>query len=160
MQKIDIGRAVQTTANVGVIVGILILVVEINQNTAAIYAQTSQSRADAALTEAESLYNSEFLPEIFVAIQHKQPLTEVQTFRYQEWLRAFHRIQDNFLQQHRQGLLGDEILRSARQGIAMTFAEDEIARQNWAATKGAYSDDYIAFVDAIFREYSSENTVD
>ena len=53
-------------ANVAVLTGIFFLVVEISQNTEMMRAQINQSRSEASMSEAQSMYNSQHLPEILV----------------------------------------------------------------------------------------------
>ncbi len=45
-------------ANVGVVIGLVLLIVEINQNTAMMQSQIHQSRTDTSLSEQQANYNS------------------------------------------------------------------------------------------------------
>jgi hypothetical protein len=158
MKKLDFGRTINTLANIGVIVGIAFLVVEIKQNTAMMQAQMTEDRAETAMEQAESLYNSGTMPEIFVAIDQRQRLDAVQTERFSIYLRAFNRNQDNILQQYEQGLLGEEVLRSVRDAVRVELAERPVAREIWNQTKQSYSDEYIALVDEVIANYSAGAT--
>jgi len=157
MKKIDLGQAANTLANVGVLVGIVFLVIEIDQNTTMIESQTSQSRTESAMFGAEAIYNSPYLPDIFQAVDQEEPLTYSQTIRLEHWLRSFSRNQDNYFGQYRAGLLDEDILRSIRNAVEGEIAPHEITRAWWGRTKVAYSEEYAELVDEIIREYLSSN---
>ena len=135
MKKIDLGQTIQTVANVGVIAGIIFLAVELSQNTAMIQAQMNQSRADSAVFSAEAVFNSDYLPEILVALEQGKPLSDVQTVRYQNWLIALLRLQDNQYRQYREGLLGEDVERSVRRVVRVNIAPLGLARDRWEQVK-------------------------
>jgi len=155
MKKIDVGQAVNTLANIGVIVGIVFLVIEINQNTRMMETQSYQARTEMAMSGAAAIYNSEFLPEIMFALEQGQPLDGPQQVRFRHWLRSFHRLQDNLYRQYRDSLLDEEILRSIENAIRDEVAPYSFARQHWTNARVAYSEDYRALVDHILDEESS-----
>jgi len=73
MKKIDLGQTVSILANVGVIAGIVILAIEIRQNTDSLdesrnlaIAEAQQARQSQLDESFRSLANSEYLPGIFV----------------------------------------------------------------------------------------------
>ncbi len=114
-----------------------------------IEAEMNQSRTESAVSEAQSLYNSDYLPEIMVAMRKGEPLTDVQLERVRHWIRGFNRNMDNQLRQYQQGLLGDDTLRSIRQAVRDVVALSPTTRELWESTKNAYSDDYIGLVDDV-----------
>jgi len=103
--------------------------------------------------EAQALYNSEFLPEIFVAIRNGEQLTQVQAERFYHWFRGFNRNQDNLFRQYRQGLLTDDIPRSIRWAVGR-WALMPGSIELWESSKELYSDDYITLVDSIITDFS------
>jgi hypothetical protein len=143
-------------ANVAVVVGIIFLAIEVSQNTAMIEAQMSQGRAETAMDQAESLYNSDYLPEIFLVMEQEQPLTDLQRVRFTAYLRAFNRNQDNLLHQVEQGFLGAATLRSIRDAVWAEIARNKAAREIWENTKVSYSDEYVALVDSVISEHLSK----
>ena len=160
MKGIDVGRAVGILANVGVIAGIVFLAIEINQNTEMMEAQMSQARTEAAMAEAQSIYNSEYVLPLLDSIDQGQSLTNMERQRFAHYLRAFNRNQDNQLWQYRQGLLGENIPRSIRSAVRAELAARPLAREIWASTKDIYTDDYVEMVDAIIAEYLAEGAHD
>ena len=143
-------------ANLAVVAGIIFLAIEVSQNTAMIEAQMSQGRAETAMDQAESLYNSDHLPEIFLAMEQEQPLTDLQRVRFTAYLRAFNRNQDNLLHQVEKGFLGASTLRSIRDAVWVELARKKAAREIWENTRVSYSDEYVALVDSVISEQLSK----
>lgn len=134
-------------ANLGVVVGLALLIVEIRQNTEMMEAQMHQSRTEAAMSEQQSVYNSAYIPAMQAKIGSGEPLTEEEVVRYEAWFRGFNRNMDNQLWQHRRGFLGDNIPRSIRHAVRDVIGENEIGRDTWERNKIQYTDEYIAFVE-------------
>jgi hypothetical protein len=158
MKKIDLARAIGVLANLGVIAGIALLAVEVHQNTAMMEAQINQARTEAAMAEAQSVYDSEYVLPLMDAIDQGRPLTSMDRQRFTHYLRAFNRNQDNQLWQYRQGLLGENIPRSIRIAVRAELAPRPLAREIWASTKDLYTDDYIEMVDEILAAYLAEES--
>jgi hypothetical protein len=101
----DKWKDVAEFAGISAIVASLIMVTfELKQNTDMTRAQIIQSRAETAVNLADSFYNSDFMPNIFVKAGNGEDLTEEEISRYEFWIRASLRNQDNNLQQYNQGL--------------------------------------------------------
>ncbi len=138
---------------IAVVATLMYLAKQIRQSTAMMEAEMSQNRAEAAMGEARALYNSDYMPELLVAVRKGEPLTDLQAERFGHWFRGFNRRQDNLLRQYRQGLLTDEIPRSVRWAVRDLVAESLTTREMWAATKEIYSDDYVDLVDRVLADY-------
>ncbi len=136
-------------ASVAVLVGIVFLAVEINQNTAMMETQIHQSRAAQAMAEAQSLYNSDYVPALLVKVKLGEELSNEERVRYTSLFRAFNRNWDNQLRQFNQGFLAANIPRSLRGAILEEIGSSELARMEWERTKDTYSDEYIEFVDSV-----------
>ncbi len=152
MKKIELGQTIGIVANLGVIAGIVFLAIEIEQNTAMIEAEMRQSRAEIALGMTQALFNSDYLPEIFVTAREGEQLTAVQAERLKHWFRGFNRNLENQLHQYREGLLTEEIPRSVRLAIQDSFVGIPATKEMWASTKLQFSDDYIKLVDEVLAE--------
>ena len=143
-------------ANLAVLAGIIILVIEISQNTAMLETQIHQSRTEQAIAEAQSLYNSEFVPALLVKVRDSEELTAEEYVRYRSLFRAFNRNWDNQLRQFNEGLLGGNIPRSLRQAVIDELAGSGLAREEWQRTKDVYSDEYVEFVDGVLEGQQQE----
>ncbi len=137
------------TANIGVILGLIFLAVELNQNSDLMRVQISQSRADAAMVANEHVFNSDYLPQILVKAKAGEELSAVETVRYRDWFRATNRNQDNVLRQYLEGMLGGDSPRSVRDFVTNVVASSKRARVEWEIQKMSYSDEYIALVEEV-----------
>ena len=74
-------------ANVGVVIGLMLLIIEINQNTEMMQAQINQSRTDTALSEQQAGFNSDYIPGIRVKVARGEQLSDEEMIRYENWIR-------------------------------------------------------------------------
>ena len=103
MKTVELNSWLSLGANVGVVIGLALLIYEINQNTALMEAQINQNRTDSALAEQQADYNSDYMPAIRVKVASGQELTDEELFRNSRWLRGFSRNMDNQLWQYNHG---------------------------------------------------------
>ena len=139
-------------ANLGVLVGIGFLAFEINQNTDMMRTQINQSRAELAMSEAQSIYDSDHLPALLTKVRRGETLSDVERERYSHFFRALNRNWDNQLRQFREGYLENNIPRSLHNGVLVEIVGVAIGKEYWDRTKTNYSDEYIAFVESILNE--------
>ena len=150
----------QQLAYLADIIGVILVVAsliyvgrEMRQNTEMIQAQMNQSRAENAMNVAQAIYNSDYMPEIFVLLSADQQLTDIQVDRLRNWLRGFNRNLENQLWQCSNGFLGNNILQSVRIAVQEQIARYVIMRELWESTKHYYSEDYIKLVDKEIADY-------
>jgi len=139
-------------ANLGVLIGIVFLAIEIRQNTEMTRVQIIQNRADAAISMAEATFNSEYLPGIVAKARRGEHLSDEEALRYTGWIRAALRNQDNNLQQYNQGMLGSHIPRSSGLAIENLVVDSARGRSFWEQNKDSFSDGFVVFVDALIAE--------
>ncbi len=134
-------------ANIGVVVGLFLLVVEIGQNTDMMRAQINQSRTDTALFQQYSLADTDYIAPIIVKSMRGEQLSDEELIRYDARMRAFHRNQDNNLWQYNQGYLGENIPRSIKGGVRAVIGRSELGLSTWDRQKYSYTEEYAAFVE-------------
>ena len=139
-------------ANIGVMIGLLLLIVEIRQNTEMMRAQINQSRTEAAQSEQQATYNSDYIPAILAKVDSGQGLTDEELRRYRPYLRSFNRNMDNQLWQYNQGLLGENIPRSLRGAVRTVIGANQLSIDVWDTQKLSYTDEYIAFVEDVISD--------
>jgi hypothetical protein len=144
-------------ANIGVLVGIAFLAIEIRQNTEMTRAQITQSRAETAIAMSEMTVNSDYMPGVLIKVRGGAELTEEEKIRYISYIRAALRNQDNYLRQYNEGLLPDHIPRTLAGTIRIMIAESPLAVAYWEQRKSGFSDDFIVFVDNVITESKSES---
>ncbi len=134
-------------ANVGVLIGLILLVFELRQNSDLMRAQMSQSRSDTSRAGLQATYNSEFIPAIMIKVESKEELTREQLFRYNMYLRSIHRNLDNTLWQFREGLLQEDTPRLIRESVRSQLGLSSFTLKVWDKTKQNYTQEYSSFVD-------------
>ena len=64
MNADNVNKWLTLSANIGVVIGLVLLVIEIGQNTEMMRAQINQSRTDTAISEQQAVFNSGYIPEL------------------------------------------------------------------------------------------------
>jgi len=134
-------------ANLGVVLGLILLILEIRQNTEMMRAQINQSRTDTAISLQQAVYNSEFMPEVIDKVRGGKELSALELIRYQTYFRAANRSQDNNLWQYDQGFLGENIPRSIRGYARNVIGGSQLGIATWDSQRDSYTDEYAAFVE-------------
>ncbi len=134
-------------ANVGVVIGLVLLIFEISQNTEMMQAQINQSRTDTALSEQQAVYTSDHVPALLARIDRGEQLSDEDLIRYERFFRAFNRNQDNNLWQYNEGYLEENIPRSIRGAVREVIAGHRLGIATWELQKYSYTAEYVAFVE-------------
>ena len=134
-------------ANIGVVIGLALLIYEINQNTQMMQAQINQNRTDTSLSEQQAIYNSEYIPEMVMKIKNKEKLSEEELIRHEAYFRAFNRNMDNQIWQYNHGYLGENIPYSVKRAVRIVIGGNEPGIAAWDETKQTYTSEYVAFVE-------------
>ena len=134
-------------ATIGVVIGLILLIVEIGQNTEMMRAQINHSRADTAVSEQQATFNSDYIPAMLAKVDRGEQLSDEDMIRYETYLRAFNRNQDNNLWQYDQGFLGENIPRSVRSAVRGVIGGNELGIAVWDSQRILYSEEYVAFVE-------------
>lgn len=134
-------------ANFGVVIGLILLIIEIGQNTDMMRSQINQSRTDTALFQQYSMSDTDYIAPIIVKVSSGEQLSDEEMLRYDARMRAFNRNQDNNLWQYNQGFLGENIPRSIEGAVRGVLGGHELSITTWDRQKYSYTDEYVAFVD-------------
>ena len=118
-------------ANVGVVVGLALLIVEIRQNSELVRAQIHQARSDAFVSARQALADTEFLLPAWEKYMsfggHQNPsaleaLDPVDAARVYRYFQARAGDYDNLYYQYRQGYLDEEFYRTRIENSIRIFA--------------------------------------
>ena len=134
-------------ANFGVVIGLVLLIVEIGQNTEMMRAQINQSRTDTAISEQQAVFNSDYIPALLAKRDKGEPFSDEEMIRYGTYFRSGNRNQDNNLWQYYQGFLGENTPRSIRGFARAVIGGSEIGIRTWDSQKYSYTDEYVAFIE-------------
>ncbi len=147
MNADSVNKWLTLSANIGVVIGLILLIVEIGQNTEMMRAQINQSRTDTAISEQQAVFNSDYIPALIAKRDRGEPFSEEEMSRYESYFRSGNRNQDNNLWQYNQGFLGENIPRSIRDFARAVIGGSEIGIATWDSQKYTYTDEYVAFVE-------------
>ena len=70
-------------ANIGVVIGLMLLIIEIGQNTEMMRAQINQHRTDTTLSEQQAVYTSDHIPAMLARIERGDQLSDEDLIRYE-----------------------------------------------------------------------------
>jgi hypothetical protein len=135
------------TANIGVVVGLGVVVFEISQNTSMMQSQINQSRTDTAISEQHAVYNSDYIPAMLVKVDSGEQLSDEEKYRFEAYFRSFNRNLDNQLWQYNQGFLGANIPRSVKGAAREVIGANSQRLEFWDKQKYGYSNEYVLFVE-------------
>ena len=110
-------------------------------------AQMNQDRTEAAISEQQALFNSDYMPAIIAKVQNGEDLTAEELIRFEPYLRGFNRNMDNQLVQYGYDLLDDNIPRSVRNGVRNVIGMSDLSVEAWDRQKVGFTDEYVAFVE-------------
>ncbi len=147
MSAEKVNRWLSLGANIGVVIGLVLLIIEIGQNTEMMQAQINQSRTDTAISEQQAVFNSDYIPALVAKRDKGEPFSEQEMIRYRTYFRSGNRNQDNNLWQYNQGFLGENIPRSIRGFARAVIGGSEIGITTWDSQKYSYTDEYVAFIE-------------
>ena len=141
MDADSVNKWLTLSANIGVVIGLVLLTIEIGQNTEMMRAQINQSRTDTALAEQHATYNSDHMPAILAKVIKGEEISDEENIRYATYFRAFNRNQDNNLWQYNQGYLGENIPRSINSAVRAVVGSNALGIETWDEQKHAYTDE-------------------
>ncbi len=142
MKKIDLGQAIQTLANLGVIAGIVFLAVEISQNNDELASQSRntlyQMRAD--LQEAY-IYNRGGIADLDGKAARGEPLTQIEQGRLGS--RRSHILQtlEYMFQEDREGTM------KSAGWVAIVFGNDPDLSEVWDRSRGIRDPEFVEWFE-------------
>ncbi len=148
MKKIDLGQTIGLFANLGVLVGILLLVYELNQNREMMKAQTrhemSQGIVDLLLTEATN-------PELNRILNRGlsgEEITGAELERLQIMMNAYFRYWEDVHYQYRAGLYDDSEFSRQKQSWAYLLTSRS-ALEHWCVVRDRHSEAFAMEMDSL-----------
>ncbi len=117
----NVNKWLTLSANIGVVFGLILLLVELDQNSDLVRAQIHQARSDTQVAKNENRADSEHLAPLLEKIQpfggfanlsSTDELTPEELYRLRAFLQARHVDYDNMFYQYQQGYLDEEYYQS------------------------------------------------
>ena len=122
MKKKDLGQRITVLANVGVLVGILLLVYELNQNRQMMQAQTRSSIADGITEFLVNIGSDPELADLWALGGAGTALDETESRQFSTLMTGFLRYLEGAHYQYRNGLFEQDEFETQREQIARLFA--------------------------------------
>jgi len=152
MKKIDFGQAITVLANIGVLLGILLLVYELSQNRAMMEAQTRT-----ALQQGfnEWIYNANADLEtssLDMRGNRGDELTEEERVRYTRLRLALLRYYENVHYQYRIGLYDEEEFAAQREAWRRVTINNSGTRDLFCGSRSVFSPYFVAELEGLLEE--------
>ena len=131
MNADNVNRWLTLGANIGVVLGLILLLIELDQNSDLVRAQIHQARSDAAVVRLEDQADTEYLAPILNKIQllggfrnlsSTDDLTPEELHRLRLFMQSRHADYDNLFYQYQQGYLDEEYYQFTLSGGIRIFS--------------------------------------
>jgi hypothetical protein len=147
-----INRWVTLAANIGVLAGIVVLVIEISQNTQAMNIASRDETVSHTLNFFEQSMDNQV---IAIAAYKNHTGAELDGFeRYQLLKREYYnfRIFENIFTQYQRGLFSEQEWMKYRRIIKKNFGRNDIAIDMWNSRSGHWTDDFEKEITSLLSE--------
>lgn len=153
MKSESVHRWLTLAANLGVLVGILLLIAELSQNLTAVRAQTRHDLSSDVVELFTQVAGNAQLASLRRRADAGEPLTADETYQYELITRAFFRYWEDVHYQFRQGLY-DEIEFARQRDAWKAYAgESEALVTWWCGNRSQFSPEFAEDFDGILTRY-------
>ena len=151
MQKIDIARAMGLLANIGVLIGIILLIYELNQNRDMVRAQT-RNEISRTVIEIGQFWSDDATGDLIERSLRGDSLTEGEQRKLRLWANSWIRLWENMHYQYREGLFADDEFAAVSNIIRRRMNEERPLRTWYCETKDGYSPVFVQELDRWLEE--------
>ena len=145
--KIDIGRAVNTLANLGVIAGIVFLAFELRQNNEMMRAQTRGELSRDTIELLSINMNDAAYADVLMRGNDGEELSDVERYQYELHRNAFIWLWENITYQYEIGLYDEAEFVTQIEVIRNDIARLRGLRDHWCATRSRHSAALVAALE-------------
>ena len=157
MDSDRLNRWLTLGANVGVLIGIILLIVELDQNREAIQAQTRSNLSQGIVDHLSLIASNSQLASLRRRIDAGEKATVNEQYQYQELTRALVRYWENVHYQYRQGLYDDAEFTAHREAIRGYFAYSNAIVEFWCRNRHGMSREFAEEIDGLLTTYNCSN---
>jgi len=136
-------------ANVAVLVGIVLLIVELNQNREQMRAQTRHELAMGIVDLLQAPATNPQLADVLYRGVTGQPLTPTEQFQFELRTNALFRYWEDVHYQYRLGLYDDVEFERQRDAWSASMSRAERAQAYWCRVRMLYSPEFMAEMDRL-----------
>lgn len=159
MKLNQINESLTFLTNLGVLVGIIFLAVELKQNTDFVKAQTRDSMTEKVLTNRYQIATNPELAGLFAGENIiENPVFDADFFMLTALIDANIRIWENEWYQFRQGLFDEEEMEGRRYAWEFTLVREPKYISYWNLRRGTYSASFTEEIDSIIERNNLPNS--
>ena len=156
MKKIDLGQTLQYLGNAGIIVGILLLVYELNQNRDLMRAQTRNDLSQGLIEILLELTSDEERANLLYRGNDGEDLTDYEYRRYANMTIVQLRYHENVHYQYRNGLYDEVEFLAQREQWRNTVFTSEGLVNVFCLIRSGLSPEFVAEIDGLLTTYRCE----
>ena len=148
--KLDhLNKWLMLLANIGVIIGIVFLAIEVNQNTTVTQSSARQESLNAELWLLEQAMAH---PEVATTNAGAQTfafpdLSSEESLNVAIWHAALFRVRENLWFQYRNGVLDEQTWNSSRQVLISQLKNNPSKRQTWEFSSESFSPGFVSEIN-------------
>lgn len=146
MKKLDLNQSVTILANVGVIAGIVLLAVELNQNNALLQNEARYNLQAARVDEIEQTVLNPDLADLWLKAVVGEELTVSETIRMQTMLLGRFVRWEWYYEQYRNGLITQDVL--PIQAWRRIFSYGPLMVEIWEEQSTLLTPDFVQWMEA------------
>ena len=152
MKEFDLGQTISIIANVGVLIGIVVLIYEINQNRAMTAAEIRNSIAQSTAELIRDEARDKEVLDVSLRGLAGEPLTPLEKEQFSLFWAAYFRMWENANYQYRVGLF-DELEYEAQREAWLRLLENPGLFELWCSRRGrgSVSPPFEAEIDELLR---------
>ncbi len=155
MNAESVNKWLTLSANIGVVFGLILLLVELYQNSDLVRAQIHQSRSDTQVARFENRADTEHLAPLmekflllggFRNLSSSDELTPEELYRLRAYLQGRHQDYDNLFYQYKQGYLDEEYYQFSVSNAIRVFSPWWDKLEIFENSRRPYLDDVIRLI--------------
>ena len=153
MRADSVNRWLTLGANIGVLIGIILLLAELNQNSTMMRAQTRSEVTAELIDVTAGVWNDADFADIHRRGNLGEELTELERYRFRYHYLGVFRYFENVHYQYRQGLF-DETEFAAQKEAWKGVMSSELVVEFWCGYGNSVSPEFRAEIDNLLTTYS------
>ena len=154
MESDRLNRWLTLGANVGVLIGIILLIIELDQNRDMMRAQTRHELAMGIVDLLQVPASNEQLADLMYRAKIGEEISPRELFQFRLRTNALFRYWENVHYQYRVGLYDEEEFSKQRDAWKASITHSRLAQAYWCEIRTLYSPEFMSEMDRLLEEGS------
>ena len=150
MESDRLARWLTIGANLGVLIGLLLLIAELKQNRDMMRAQIRHELAVGIVDLLQTPANNEQLADVLFRGVPGEALTPAESFQFELRTNALFRYWEDVHYQYRVGLYDDAEFERQRDAWKVSMERSQLAQDYWCKVRLLYSPEFAGEMDGLF----------